>query len=188
MYFNNTLPILVILILILICSACSDNDPAPDCNISAIAITSVENTVVSGCGDTKGVVVINAAGGEGSRMYSLNDGLKQESNTFTNLVAGMYTAKVEDAFGCFFAEDVQVLSGISFNITIKPIIQNSCSITGCHIAGTGLPNFTNLSEIQERASQVKSRTQTRDMPRSGSITVEEIAVIACWVDDGALDN
>jgi hypothetical protein len=66
---------------------------------------------------------------------------------------------------------------------------NSCAISGCHDGSvSSLPNFSNLSVIQANASMIKSRTQSGNMPKTGSLTQNQIDLIACWVDDGALDN
>jgi len=35
---------------------------------------------------------------------------------------------------------------------------------------------------------MKARTQSRNMPKEGTLTQAEIDAIGCWVDDGALNN
>ena len=77
---------------------------------------------------------------------------------------------------------------ITYSQHVDFIVKSSCAISGCHVAGTGLPNFNNFSTFQSNAVEAKKRTQERDMPRSGSLTQQEIDIIACWADNGALDN
>ncbi|MBI1226128.1 MAG: T9SS type A sorting domain-containing protein [Bacteroidetes bacterium] len=50
-------------------------------------------------GDTDGTISVNASGGVAPYTYSLNGGMFQSSNTFTNLAAGSYTITVKGADG-----------------------------------------------------------------------------------------
>jgi len=91
----------------------------------------------------------------------------------------------EERFG---VSDFICDSTVTFSSVIQPIINTSCAITGCHVPGTGRANFLNFNEIQNNAAGIKSRTQSRDMPRIGSLTQLQIDQIGCWVDEGALNN
>ncbi|HEY9049529.1 MAG TPA: hypothetical protein VIN08_26705 [Ohtaekwangia sp.] len=82
---------------------------------------------------------------------------------------------------------------ISYSANVVPIIQTKCAIEGCHVSGTGLPDWTVLSNLQEKKSEVQRRitlplTDPDKMPRVGSITQEERQTIYCWIQQGALDN
>ena len=77
---------------------------------------------------------------------------------------------------------------VTFSLVVEPIINTSCAISGCHVPGTGRANFLNFNVIQSNAAEIKSRTQSRDMPRRGSLTQLQIDQIGCWVDRGALNN
>lgn len=134
----------------------------------------------SGCGATSGSIEVAASGGEEPYTYSLNGGAPQSSNEFSGLDHGSYTVSVRDQLGCEVSESVEILTGISYESSIKGIIANNCS--GCH------PSFTSYSTLKSRANAVKSRTGSRDMPRGSSLSQEQIDMIACWVDDGALQN
>ena len=75
---------------------------------------------------------------------------------------------------------------VSFSSVIQPIIQNNCAISGCHVPGPVRVNFEVVKQINENADEIKSRTQSLDMPRGdGSLSQEEIDQISCWVDSGA---
>lgn len=50
--------------------------------------------------DGTGELTVNATGGDGNFMYSLNAGPAQVSNVFSNLQAGTYTVLVTDGAGC----------------------------------------------------------------------------------------
>ncbi len=79
-------------------------------------------------------------------------------------------------------------TGVNWSATISPIISNSCAIAGCHVPGTGRQNFLDLATVQANASEIKIRTGNRTMPQTGTLTADQISQIACWVDDGAVDN
>jgi len=74
---------------------------------------------------------------------------------------------------------------VGFSLVIQPIIQTNCAISGCHVPGTGLPNFQDVNQIKSNAVEMKKRTRSRDMPRDGLLSQEEIDQITCWVDSGA---
>jgi ribosomal protein S27E len=144
--------------------------------------------VDSGCGSSGGSITVNATGGNGTYQYSLDNGTFGNSNVFGTLSTGSYEVTVQDSDLCSASNTVNVLSGIKFSTDIQNIITNSCAVSGCHIAGTGRQDFTQFSIIQSNASDIKSRTQSGNMPRTGTISEQEKAMIACWVDDGALNN
>lgn len=141
----------------------------------------------AGCGSQSGQIAIEATGGVEPYIYRLNGGNDQESNTFNNLAKGTYSVSVEDSEGCIVSQEVTVTSGISFENTIKPIIESSCAISGCH-NGSVSPDLRTLSTIQSRASAIKTRTGNGSMPKGSTLSQEKIDQIACWVDDGAPSN
>ncbi|MCX8489943.1 MAG: 2-polyprenyl-6-methoxyphenol hydroxylase, partial [Cyclobacteriaceae bacterium] len=71
---------------------------------------------------------------------------------------------------------------------IKPIIDTNCAISGCHVSGGIRTDLSQLSVIQSSASSIKTRTGNKSMPIGRTLTQAQIDQIACWVDDGALNN
>lgn len=78
---------------------------------------------------------------------------------------------------------------------VRPIIETKCAISGCHNGDMGADlNWTDFDEFHERAASglVKFRVTHRIMPPSnsaaGPLTQEQINIIACWTDQGALNN
>jgi GEVED domain/SprB repeat len=59
---------------------------------------SASNALCNGSAD--GSISITATGGTGAKMYSLNNGTPQSSNSISGLLAGTYTLTVFDANGC----------------------------------------------------------------------------------------
>lgn len=151
-----------------------------------IAISNIESTE-SGCGDNASTLTITATGGTEPYQYKLDANAEQAENVFNNVSAGEHTIVVSDASGCEFTESVQVTSGISLSQDILPIINNSCTFSNCHGGGVS-PNLESKSTVISRAGQIKILTGNGTMPQQGSLTQTQIDMIACWVDDGALDN
>lgn len=83
---------------------------------------------------------------------------------------------------------------VSFLNDVKPIIDTSCAVPGCHNGDNGADrNWMVFSNFQTKRANVKDRV-TRPagvpghMPAVGSITSDQIQTIVCWVDQGGLNN
>jgi hypothetical protein len=152
----------------------------------------VATTKDNGCLSNNGTIEITATGGQTPYEYDIGNGFVS-ATAFSGLEVGAYTVIVKDASGCSISKSANIErgdTGTSFVGQIKSIIDTNCAISGCHDGTLGADrNFTILTNIQAKAAQVKSRTQSRDMPRGGgSLTQNQIDLIACWVDDGAKNN
>ncbi|WP_192347643.1 2-polyprenyl-6-methoxyphenol hydroxylase [Algoriphagus sp. Y33] len=82
-------------------------------------------------------------------------------------------------------------SSASLSADIIPILQQSCAVSGCHVAGTGRVDFTVDDNIIQFASLISSNTQSGTMPPSSSgrsLSSEQKELIFCWVSGGAKDN
>ncbi len=150
-------------------------------------VTASASSTSSGCGQSAGTISVTATNGDEPYSYSLDNGQAQSGLTFNGLGQGSYEIRVVDANGCDFTFETQVLSGVSFTQSISPIITNSCALASCH-GGTQFPDFRVFNNIRNNAQNIKTRTQNKSMPLTGSLTNEQIDLIACWVDDGAPDN
>jgi hypothetical protein len=144
-------------------------------------------TQSAGCQTSSGVITVNAHDGVAPYQFKLNSGSYQSQNSFANVGSGQYTLAVKDAQGCEITQTLRVNSGVSFSSTISPIIKTNCAITGCH-NGSQFPDFRLFKNIHDNASEIKTQTGSRSMPATGSLTQAEINSIACWVDDGAIEN
>lgn len=82
----------------------------------------------------------------------------------------------------------QGTTGTSWAVDIKPIMEKNCAITGCHNGVSRSNDFREFTSAKSHAKSIKSKTQDRSMPFDGALTQNEIDLIACWVDDGALQN
>lgn len=77
-------------------------------------------------------------------------------------------------------------TNVSYSSVIRPLIDQKCG--NCHLDGSQAPDLTNYSIIKANASKIKSLTQSGIMPQDGSLTQAQKDAIACWVDNGALNN
>lgn len=161
------------------------DEAASDLTISSTS------TSPSNCSESTGSLSIEAQGGSSGYQYRIDAEPFQSSAEFSNLSPGEYTVMVQDANGCSAETTARITSGVSFSNTIQDIVSTNCAVTGCHVAGTNLPNFSEKSNVISNAARIMSRTTAKTMPpaRSNrSLTDEQIAQIACWVEDGAPDN
>jgi hypothetical protein len=141
----------------------------------------------SDCSSANGSISATALGGVAPITFSLNEGSFTSTAIFDHLPQGAYSLVAKDATGCSTSKSIQVISKASFANDIFPIISTNCAVSGCH-KGTGLPDFSILKNIQDYAAAIKTQTGSRNMPIGKTLTQDQINVIACWVNDGALNN
>ncbi len=190
---------LIIMLASAVVISCSDGDddappPTVDCNATgpSISLTATETA----CGQDDGQIEVDVTGGTGNLDVTISPqpiGFSFDNNTFTAMEPGTYTVEVTDDDNCTTSETVTVgfmTANLSYADDIDPIVQSKCAISGCH-DGTQ-PDFTVFENFQARANNqpggVRQRVKTGDMPRSGSLTGEEISMILCWIDEGAQNN
>ena len=83
---------------------------------------------------------------------------------------------------------------VSYESGVHPIIMSKCAVEGCHGSDPDLPNWTVFTTFQQeaRTGHVKEYVINRIMPPAdspeGPLSQEQVALIACWVDQGAEDN
>jgi SprB repeat len=139
------------------------------------------------CNSANGSISVTPSGGEAPITFSLNAGSFTSSANFDHLPQGAYSLVAKDASGCSISKSIQIASKASFANDISLIISTNCAVSGCH-KGTGLPDFSTLKNIQANATAIESQTGSRNMPIGKTLTQDQINVIACWVNDGAIDN
>jgi hypothetical protein len=144
----------------------------------------------SQCLNDNGSISVAATGGQGPFQFQLGTGSFGNSSSFSALRSGNYTVSVRDAGNCIQTITVTVPrlnTGTSFANEVKTIIDNNC--ISCHrVGGSGPGDFTTQAGVAARAAQVKARTANGSMPPGGGLTAAQIALIGCWVDDGAPNN
>ncbi|MBA4053209.1 MAG: hypothetical protein C0490_00710 [Marivirga sp.] len=144
-----------------------------------------DNSCLSG----NGIVTIDVADGNPPYTYKLGNGTFTDNNTFSELSVGTYSIFIKDINDCTTTLSVTVprgFTGVSWAAEIKPIMETSCALSGCHNGSR--PDLRKYENAKFYAKQIKSKTQDRSMPAEGTLTQQQINIIACWVDDGAFEN
>jgi hypothetical protein len=149
-----------------------------------------EITADNSCLGSNGAVSVDVTAGNPPYTYRIGNGSFTDNNTFSGLSTGNHSISVKDNIGCSVTLSVTVprgFTGVSWNNEIKPIMENSCALSGCH-NGSSRPDLRKFENAKFYAKSIKTKTQDRSMPRDGVLTQQQIDIIACWVDDGALQN
>ena len=141
----------------------------------------------SGCKKSEGSLTVTAVDGPGPYTYKLDNGTFASTNTFTGLPSGEYAVTARDAGGCEVTQNLRVGSGVSFETSVSTIISTKCAVSGCH-NGSQAPDLRTFTNIHANAANIKTLTANGTMPVNGTLTQEQKDLIACWVDDGALQN
>jgi hypothetical protein len=131
-------------------------------------------------------IVVNET--NGPYEFQLDSGSFFTGDRIENISHGGHFLTVRDADGCNLTRLVTIAreaTGVSWEDDILPIMTSHCATTGCH-NGVHLPRDWRVhSQVKTFASTIRKRTQDKSMPAEGSLTEDQIALIACWIDDGA---
>src|SRR5690606_3167790 len=169
------------------CEKAIENIPVMAEGFSFSAIVQ-ENTTCVGTGNGSVSIMVE----EGIPPYEYKFGNQDfaESNTFQSLTHGNYNMLLKDGNGCTVSLSVTIpkgVTGTSWQNDVQPLIKTYCALTGCH-NGLSRPDLRVYEKAKQYASQIKAFTQDRSMPFDGSLTQNQIDIISCWVDEGALNN
>lgn len=166
------------------------------CTFSGSVIVASENsdlTLVSisqsesGCGTSNGTVVLGADGGEMPYRYRADGGEYLEAPEVVGLESGVHLMQVQDAIGCVSSLEVLVFSGVSLSEQVMPIINLNCAVEGCH-GDTQAPLLTSKGAVMAHADRIRDQTVSGAMPVGDMLSDSDIALISCWVNDGAKNN
>lgn len=83
----------------------------------------------------------------------------------------------------------KISSGYSSNI--KPIIEANCLSSGCHNSGSVNGDFTTYDGVKVKVDNgsIDNRViQQKNMPPTGSLSMDQLKKIKCWLNSGALNN
>lgn len=170
---------------------CSDTLQVEITNFETTLTATAIATKNSMCLTPDGALKIRPIGGDAPFTFRINNGLSSSDSVFSNLSHGAYSVFVRDTKNCTYTFTATVPhgnTGVSWSTQIKPIIDVSCAKSGCHVNGTGRIDLTKFDVIKANALQIKTRVVNKSMPFDGSLPADQIQLIACWVDDGALNN
>jgi len=89
-------------------------------------------------------------------------------------------------------DEIECVEDLTFNDDIQMIINTNCAYSGCHVAGTGLPDYSSYSEVaaQVETGGFEDRVLVRqNMPPSNASGPTELSdgdlnTLRCWIDQG----
>ncbi|MEQ1588643.1 MAG: hypothetical protein ABL895_22345 [Cyclobacteriaceae bacterium] len=170
---------------------CSDTLLVAIGNFESTLTATATATQNSMCLTPNGTLRIRPTGGNAPFTFRINNGISSSDSIFNNLSHGTYSVFVRDAKNCsytFTAPVPRTNTGVSWSTQIKPIIDTSCAKSGCHVAGTGRIDLTKFNVVKSNVLQIKTRVGNKSMPFDSTLPADQIQLITCWVDDGALEN
>ena len=99
------------------------------------------------------------------------------------LLASSCTYNSEEELGALVPGNIE--EAIDYQTSVRPIINQNCAVSGCHVSGTGLPDFTDDQEVVDRAEAIKSAVLDGRMPRNGTLSFQEKDTLVSWINQGA---
>ena len=124
-------------------------------NISIAPIAPIVATALAvpvGCnGEGSGLVTLSASGGEGVLKYGISPNyVLSTNNTFSNLAAGNYTVRVEDALGCFQLVSFTISQPTQLQTTLVMKMEEICEgdsdgMIEISVSGGTAPYYTSLN-------------------------------------------
>ncbi len=168
------------------CTAAVENVLVKALDFTFTASINADQSCLSGDGQ----ITVEVSDGNPPYTFKLGTGSFGSENTFTGLSTGNHTIIVRDNNDCRITLSLTVprgFTGTSWETQIKPIMETSCAKSGCH-NGSSRPDLRTFQNAKFYAKSIKSKTQDKSMPQEGTLTQQQIDLIACWVDDGAINN
>lgn len=123
--------------------------------------------------------------------FKLENQVFTKDSVFSNLRNGKYNVSIVDALQCefrFSAEIPRANTGVSWSNDVKSIVTISCAKLGCHVSGTGRVDLSKFSNVKLYAGEIRARVINKSMPYDSRLSDSQIQLIACWVEDGAVEN
>jgi hypothetical protein len=135
-----------------------------------LQITNIASTNPTCVPGNDGSLTVSATGGTTNYQYSLNGGIQQASNTFSNLGSGVYTIQVTDANGCTTTSTQNISAPNAPSFTTATSTDVSCNggndgtITVQTTGGTNPINYnlqpTNQTNLSGSFTNLAANTYT----------------------------
>ncbi|MEX0810666.1 MAG: hypothetical protein WD048_00530 [Chitinophagales bacterium] len=108
------------------------------------------------------------------------------------IYSGCYYDNEEELYEEYYASQTCDTVAVSYDESIRPIIESSCNLSGCHIAGgDGNGIFTNYAGVKakvDNGSMMNRVVDVRTMPPNTQLNSCQISLVKAWIDQGALNN
>lgn len=87
-------------------------------------------------------------------------------------------------------------ANVSYQSDILPIINSSCALSGCHVAGFNNGDYTSYAGLKAKADSGRLNARVvidQSMPPSNSpgpktLSDAQIEAFKCWIEAGAPEN
>jgi gliding motility-associated-like protein len=131
-------------------NGCSTSTSAVTISSPQILVASSQASSQVSCHDASdGELTVLVSGGNGNYMFSLNGGVAQASNLFSDLSAGSYVVLVTDANGCSYTTSTSIIDNPQMlTVTAHASLQVSCNnssdgtIVVTALGGTGYYSYS----------------------------------------------
>ncbi|HCM77077.1 MAG TPA: hypothetical protein DIS90_11885 [Cytophagales bacterium] len=150
-----------------------------------------EVTQDTDCLNGNGTAKFTPTGGIPPYKLRFQNNILDNTMEINELKNGVYQVAIVDAQSCEFVLALTIPKGktsVSWGADIKPIIDTRCAKSTCHVAGTGRSDLSKFENVKALAETIKTKTQNKSMPFDEPMPAVQIQLIACWMDDGALNN
>jgi len=75
---------------------------------------------------------------------------------------------------------------LTYDVGIKPIFANNCSVSGCHVTGAQLPVLETYAQVKANLTRIEVRALIeKSMPPAGPLSSCNQKMLAQWIADGA---
>lgn len=110
----------------------------------------------------------------------------------TLAMSSCYYDNEEELYAEYYASQTCDTVSVSYNTSIRPIIESTCNTSGCHVpGGTGIGIFTNYAGVKDKVdngSMFERVIVQRNMPPNTNLNDCQINLVRAWINQGALDN
>lgn len=91
-----------------------------------------------------------------------------------------------------YCDSMKTAGRNSFKCEINTIVKTYCALSGCHVAGTGLPDLSTYSGVFAQKDRIRQRAVVqKDMPPYYVTLFPADSLrekLGNWIDKGANDN
>lgn len=158
---------------------------------AGITIT-VTNTVTGNtpCQSNSGSITATASGGTGAYTYSLNNGVFQASNIFSNLGPGTYTIQAKDVNNCAGNSSSVTVNNLPAGplfSDVRAVLQANCVPCHNNMQQEGGMNWQVDCNIISFKDRIKARAvdaNPSSMPPTGLLPASERQKITNWINAG----
>ncbi len=149
-------------------------------------------TVITGnrpCEASNGSITATGTGGTSPYMYSINAGVFQVANIFSNLPASANIIAAKDANGCvgMVNATVNTLTAGPLFLAVKSVLDNNCASCHNNVVTEGGMNWTvdcNIINFKDRINARAVSGNPSAMPPTGLLPASERAKITNWINAG----